>query len=145
MDPLASPGAVRAVCDHLRERLPELIPRSEKELLRFLYAVRHIERRPATDSRRGRPGHWRREDLLKAAGALRSILERETGGGFSLQLRREVSTPCSTSLPTSRIRSHQDRLISRKPRNWHGCRLIVWGARRRRRMPAVVSYSTRTW
>ncbi len=84
MDPLASPGAVRAVCDQLRELLPELIPKSEKELLRFLYAVRHVERRPVTDSRRGRPGHWRREDLLKVATALRSVLERETGGRISL-------------------------------------------------------------
>ncbi len=84
MDPLASPDAVRAVCDQLHERLPELIPKSEKELLRFLYAVRHVERRPVTDTKRGRPGHWRREDLLKAAGALRSVLERETGGRISL-------------------------------------------------------------
>lgn len=84
MDPLASPEAVRRVCQQLRESLPALIPKSEKELLRFLYAVRHVERRPTTDSRRGRPGHWRREDLLKAAGALRSVLERETGGRISL-------------------------------------------------------------
>ncbi len=57
--PLASPDAVRAVCDQLRERQPDLLLKSEKELLRFLYAVRHIERRPATDNRRGRPGSRR--------------------------------------------------------------------------------------
>ena len=84
IDPLASPTAVRRVCQQLRELLPALIPKSEKELLRFLYAVRHIERRPTTDTKRGRPGHWRREDLLKAATALRSVLERETGGRISL-------------------------------------------------------------
>ncbi len=83
-DPLASPYAVRAVCDQLRERQPDLILKSEKELLRFLYAVRHIERRPATDTRRGRPSRWAREDLLKAACELRSILQRETSGRVSL-------------------------------------------------------------
>lgn len=83
-DPLASPEAVRSVCLQLREKLPELIPRSEKELLRFLYAVRHVERRPATDTRRGRPSRWKREDLLRAAGELRSVLRRETSGRVSL-------------------------------------------------------------
>jgi hypothetical protein len=83
-DPLADPSAVRAVGHRLRERLPALIPTSEKGLMRFLYAVRHVERRPATDTRRGRPGRWPREELLIAAGQLRGILERETGGRVSL-------------------------------------------------------------
>jgi hypothetical protein len=83
-DSLADPSAVRTVCNQLRERLPELIPTSEKGLVRFLYAVRHVERRPATDTQRGRPGRWLREELVKAAGQLRSILERETGGRVSL-------------------------------------------------------------
>ncbi len=95
MDPLTSPDAMRAICDQLREQLPDLTLKSEKELLRFLYAVRHIERRPATDSRRGRPGHWRREDLLKAAGALRSLLELETGGGFHSPVSSVVSSCAS--------------------------------------------------
>ena len=84
IDPFASPNAVRLICHALRERLPDVIPKSEKELLRFLYAVRHVERRPVTDTRRGRPGHWARENLMKAASQLRSILERETGGRVSL-------------------------------------------------------------
>jgi hypothetical protein len=83
-DPLVDPSAVRTVCHRLRERLPELIPTSEKGLMHFLYAVRHVERRPATDTQRGRPGRWPREELVKAAGQLRSILERETGGRVSL-------------------------------------------------------------
>jgi hypothetical protein len=83
-DTLASPDSVRAVCDQLRARLPDLIHKSEKELLRFLYAVRHVERRPVTDTRRGRPGRWAREDLLKAAGELRAILGRETSERVSL-------------------------------------------------------------
>ncbi len=83
-DPLASPDAVRLICQNLRERLPETIPKTEKDLLCFLNAVRHIERRPATDTKRGRPSHWSREDLMKAAGVLRGILERETSGRVSL-------------------------------------------------------------
>lgn len=83
-DPLASPEAVRSVCQSLRERMPDLIPSSEKHLLRFLYAVRHVERRPATDTRRGRPSRWPRERLLEAAAHLRAVLERETSGRVSL-------------------------------------------------------------
>src|SRR6059058_4077899 len=83
-DPLADPFAIRALCQRLRERLPELIPTTEKQLMRFLYAIRHVERRPATDTQRGRPGRWPREELVKAAGQLRSLLERETKGRVSL-------------------------------------------------------------
>lgn len=64
--------------------MPGAIPNSEKHLIRFLYAVRHVERRPATDTKRGRPSRWRREDLVSAAGHLRAILQRETQGRVSL-------------------------------------------------------------
>ncbi len=50
----ALPIAVRHVCQSLREQLPALIPQTEKDLLRFLLALRHVERRPVTDTRRGR-------------------------------------------------------------------------------------------
>ncbi len=83
-DPLASPAALRRVCQTLRDLLPALIPKSEKELRRLLLAVRHVERRPVTDSKRGRPSRFRREDLLTVTGAVRSILECETGGRISL-------------------------------------------------------------
>jgi hypothetical protein len=83
-DPLASPAAVRDVCQLLRKRMPDLIPAQERQLLRFLYAVRHVERHPATDTKRGRPARWPRELLLKAAGELRSILDRETSGRVSV-------------------------------------------------------------
>jgi len=84
LDSFASPDAVRRTCQKLREQLPDIIPQQEKELVRFLYAVRHVERHRATDTRRGRPGRWKREDLIKAAAHLRSILERETQGRVSL-------------------------------------------------------------
>lgn len=64
--------------------MPDLIPTSEKQLVRFLYAVRHVERRPATDTKRGRPSRWPREKLLEAAATLRRLLERETQGRVSL-------------------------------------------------------------
>jgi hypothetical protein len=83
-DPLASPDAVRFICSQLRARLPESIPASEKQLSRFLFAVRHIERRPATNTQRGRPSRWPREKLIEAASQLRAVLERETSGRVSL-------------------------------------------------------------
>lgn len=83
-DPLARPESIRAVCEELRSRMPKVIPNTERQLVRFLYAVRHVERRPVTDTKRGRPSRWRREDLISAAAHLRSILERETSGRVSL-------------------------------------------------------------
>jgi len=84
LDPLARPETIRAICKELRSRIPEVIPNSERQLVRFLYAVRHVERRPATDTKRGRPSDWRREDLVSAAGHIRAILGRETSGRVSL-------------------------------------------------------------
>jgi hypothetical protein len=64
--------------------MSDLIPSRERELLRFLYAVRHVERHSATDTKRGRPPRWPREKLLGAAGQLRAILDRETSGRISV-------------------------------------------------------------
>ncbi|HEY0171644.1 MAG TPA: hypothetical protein VGB98_11530 [Pyrinomonadaceae bacterium] len=47
--------------------------------------MRNIERRPASDTKRGRPSRWRREHLLEIASQLRAILDRETSGRISLQ------------------------------------------------------------
>lgn len=83
-DSLASPEAVRAICRRLRDLMPDTVPSSEKHLTRFLYAIRHVERRPASDTKRGRPSRWPREKLVEAGGQLRGILERETFGRVSL-------------------------------------------------------------
>jgi hypothetical protein len=64
--------------------MPHVIPNNGKQLLRFLYAVRHVERRPATDTLRGRPGRWPREALVEATRCLRGILRRETSGRIDL-------------------------------------------------------------
>lgn len=84
IDPLASPTAVRVVCRRLQDRMPDVIPMQEKHLLRLLYSVRHVERCPASDTKRGRPSLLPREKLIEAANQLRSILARETSGRVSL-------------------------------------------------------------
>jgi hypothetical protein len=83
-DSLAAPDAVRAVVEQLRASLLDIIPQRDKDLVRMLRAVRHIQRYPATDTRRGRPSRWKREDLLKVATRLEDILDRETSSRTSL-------------------------------------------------------------
>ncbi len=77
-DPLASGSAVETVLRSLRSSLPEIIPTSNKALRAMLQAVRSLYARPSTDSKRGRPGRFPREDLLRVDSQLRSILSRET-------------------------------------------------------------------
>jgi hypothetical protein len=50
----------------------------------MLRAARHIQRYSASDTKRGRPSHWKREDLLKVATSLNGILERETSSHISM-------------------------------------------------------------
>jgi hypothetical protein len=83
-DPLASIESVQAIIDQLRDALPDFIPHKDKDLVRLLRAVRHIHRYPATTTKRGRPGRWNREDLLKVSARLADILERETSSRVSL-------------------------------------------------------------
>jgi hypothetical protein len=83
-DPLAHPEAIRSVFESLRSLLPDFIPQSEKHLIKLLNAVRNVERRPASDTRRGRPSRWKRTDLIRVANHLRYLLDRETQGRVSL-------------------------------------------------------------
>jgi hypothetical protein len=93
-DPIATPEAIRAICQILSARMPDIIPSSEKHLMRFLYAVRHVERRAASVTKRGRPSRWPREKLMEEASQPRGILERETSGRvFVNKLYRAVSSP----------------------------------------------------
>lgn len=50
----------------------------------MLRAVRHIQRYSATDTKRGRPSKWKREDLLKVATRIDDILARETSSRLSV-------------------------------------------------------------
>ena len=69
--------------ERLRSALPDLISHEDKELVRLLRAARHAQRYPATDTKRGRPGRWKREDLLRVAARLGDILDRETSSQIS--------------------------------------------------------------
>ncbi len=51
--------------------------------MRLLRAARHAQRYPATDTKRGRPGNWKREELLRVAAHLGDILNRETSAQVS--------------------------------------------------------------
>jgi hypothetical protein len=83
-DPLAHPEAVRSVFESLRGMLPDVIPQSEKHLVKMLNAVRNVERHPASDTHKGRPSRWNRVDLIRVASHLRLILDRETQGRISI-------------------------------------------------------------
>jgi hypothetical protein len=50
----------------------------------MLRAARHIQRYSASDTKRGRPSNFKREDLLKVATRLVDILERETSSHISV-------------------------------------------------------------
>jgi hypothetical protein len=77
-DPLGSAAAVEAVLERLRTSLPDLIPRSHKNLSSLLNAVRGLYMRQPSETKRGRPARFSREELLRADSALRDILARET-------------------------------------------------------------------
>lgn len=83
-DELANRERVRAVLADLRAVLPDVVPRSEKQTVAILRAARHVERYPASDTKRGRRSPWQRADLLRVAGSVRQILERDFQGRISL-------------------------------------------------------------
>jgi hypothetical protein len=80
---LASIAAVRSITEKLRSSLPDFIPSKDKELMRLLRAARHAQRYPATDTKRGRPSKWKREDLFRVVARLEDILDRETSSHIS--------------------------------------------------------------
>lgn len=84
VDPFASVNGVRYLCEMLRQQCPTLIPKSEKQLVSLLNAVRHLESYPATTTKSGRPSRWPREDRLTVARELKAVLARETQGRISL-------------------------------------------------------------
>jgi hypothetical protein len=69
---------VQGVLDRLSISLPDIIPRSQKNLVGMLQSVRNLSARPVTDTRRGRPSKFPREELLKVEAYLQMLLERET-------------------------------------------------------------------
>jgi hypothetical protein len=81
-DPLASPAAARSINDKLRAAPPDLIRVKAKSWCECR-AARHTQRYSATDTKRGRPGKWKREVLLRMAAHLGDILDRETPSHIS--------------------------------------------------------------
>jgi hypothetical protein len=77
-DPLAPAVAVEAVLDSLRTSLPDLIPRSRKNLSSLLNSVRGLYMRRPSETKRGRPARYTREELLRVDSRLRDLLARET-------------------------------------------------------------------
>jgi hypothetical protein len=77
-DPLASAAAVEAVLDSLRSSLPGIIPCSHKTLVSLLNSVRGLYSRQPTETNRGRPARYSREQLLRIDSRLRDLLARET-------------------------------------------------------------------
>ncbi len=83
-DTLASTEWVRSIFDQLKRAFPGISSFKERDLVKLARAVRHVERYSATDTQRGRPSRWPREELLKVGASLSSILERETSGRISV-------------------------------------------------------------
>jgi hypothetical protein len=77
-DSLASSEGVGRVLEELRSSLPDLIPRPHKQLASLLNSVRGLYTRQPTETNRGRPSRYTREQLLSVDSVLRDILSRET-------------------------------------------------------------------
>jgi hypothetical protein len=77
-DPLASAPAIERLLDSLRDSLPDLVPRSPKQLSSLLNSVRGLYMRQPGESGRGRPPRYTREQLLRVDSKLRELLARET-------------------------------------------------------------------
>ena len=83
-DPFASPEWVRSILDQLKAGFPLLSSLKEKDMVKLGRSVRHVERYSATDTRRGRPSRWPREDIVKLGMILAEILDRETSERISV-------------------------------------------------------------
>jgi hypothetical protein len=79
VDPLASLEAVRDVLERLRGQCPDVLPKSETQLVRMLESVRHYGRGPTASGKRGRPRRWPRDEVALVAKKLKSVLRQETG------------------------------------------------------------------
>jgi hypothetical protein len=74
---------VRRVLAALKSALPNDIPDAEKRIVVLLHAARHVQRYPATDTKRGRHAKFDRSLLIKVAARLTDILVRETSSRLS--------------------------------------------------------------
>ena len=77
-DPLASAGGVEAILEQLRASMPDFIPQSRRNLASLLNSVRGLYTRQPSETNRGRPARYTREQLLRVDSQLRDLLARET-------------------------------------------------------------------
>ena len=77
-DPLGSAAAIEALLERLRASLPDLVPKSQKNLSSLLNSVRGLYTRQPSETKRGRPARYTREELLRVDSHLRELLARET-------------------------------------------------------------------
>ena len=78
VNPLASAAAVEAVPDTLRTSLPEIILWSHKNLSSLLNSVRELYMRQPSETKRGCPARYTREQPLTVDACLRDTFSRET-------------------------------------------------------------------
>ena len=83
-DFLAGPSAVRAVCQRLLRTAIRTRPYFREGINALRLRRPLCGTPPATDTKRGNLGRWPREELVKTARQLRSLLDRETGGRVCL-------------------------------------------------------------
>jgi hypothetical protein len=83
-DPIASVNGVSRIIDKLKNRSPHLLSLTNQQLRSVLQSALHVQRYPATDTKRGRSSQWERGRLLEIAALLRDTLDRETSGRISL-------------------------------------------------------------
>ena len=83
-DRFVSAEWVRSIFEELKAGFNLISSCKEKEMVQLARAVRHVERYSATDTRRGRPSRWPREDLVRIGSRLNEILSRETDGRISV-------------------------------------------------------------
>jgi hypothetical protein len=105
--------------------------------MKMIASVRHIERRPATDTKRGRPSRWPRNDLLQIGSHLRLILECETSGRISLssftgQYLRILDFPADivSALERGQINLQEAAQLARLSASRLGCTASAASARR---------------
>ncbi|HZI19941.1 MAG TPA: hypothetical protein VEY09_15260 [Pyrinomonadaceae bacterium] len=65
ISPFADHDSIRALCRQVRERCPQIAPRSDRQLFLMPEAVRKVGLHPATETKRGRPSRRPRERLLE--------------------------------------------------------------------------------
>lgn len=75
---------MRRVLAALKSALPNDIPNREQKVITLLRAARHVQRYPATDTRRGRRSKFDRTLLIKVGARLIDILDRETSSRVSI-------------------------------------------------------------